>query len=385
MALNLDSIMSFLPKRKRAEGERPFCTAVIVYLCVNEIVSCLENSVKLNPELKDSPALNLLRESSEQRDAQAVADGHGEQEVAHDVATGNVQADAQALAVREDEAKRGKALLVEHKALGPDVVVRREAHPLGLDAGRLREAVVDEVRKVVVRGHDQERACGVPVRARAHALDDLGLGAGDVLARAEQADVARADVGDDGDVRAGAGGQARELALVVHAHLGHDDLVGRLGAEDGQRQADQVVEVAGGSVGAVARGEALGQHILSRGLTHRARHADDLPLRVAPAPEAGEPQHELLGVVALGAQDAGALLACQGEELRGGLRGHDDRDRSGLDGLRGEAVAVDALAAEAHEDRALAHLARVGRDVGCHATVRAGERLGARCGHDVAD
>lgn len=52
----------------------PVCTAVIIYLCVNEIVSCLENSVKLNPELKDSPALNLLRESTEQRDAQAVAD-----------------------------------------------------------------------------------------------------------------------------------------------------------------------------------------------------------------------------------------------------------------------------------------------------------------------
>lgn len=51
----------------------PVCTAVIVYLCINEIVSCLENAVKLNPELKDSPALNLLRESSEQRDAQAVA------------------------------------------------------------------------------------------------------------------------------------------------------------------------------------------------------------------------------------------------------------------------------------------------------------------------
>lgn len=52
----------------------PVCTAVIVYLCINEIVSCLENSVKLNPELKDSPALDLLRESSEQKDAQAVAD-----------------------------------------------------------------------------------------------------------------------------------------------------------------------------------------------------------------------------------------------------------------------------------------------------------------------
>lgn len=52
----------------------PVCTAVIVYLCINEIVSCLENAMKLSPELKDSPALNLLRESSEQRDAQAVAD-----------------------------------------------------------------------------------------------------------------------------------------------------------------------------------------------------------------------------------------------------------------------------------------------------------------------
>lgn len=52
----------------------PVCTAVIVYLCINEVVSCLENAVKLNPELKDSPALNLLKESSEQRDAQAVAD-----------------------------------------------------------------------------------------------------------------------------------------------------------------------------------------------------------------------------------------------------------------------------------------------------------------------
>ena len=52
----------------------PVCTAVNVYLCINEVVSCLENCGKLNPELKDSPALNLLKESSEQRDAQAVAD-----------------------------------------------------------------------------------------------------------------------------------------------------------------------------------------------------------------------------------------------------------------------------------------------------------------------
>lgn len=52
----------------------PVCTAVIIYLCANEIVSCLEKSVKLYPGLKDSPALRLLRESSERRDAQASAD-----------------------------------------------------------------------------------------------------------------------------------------------------------------------------------------------------------------------------------------------------------------------------------------------------------------------
>ena len=52
----------------------PVCTAVIVYLCANEIVSCLEKSVKLYPGLKDSPAISLLKESRVQHDAQAVAD-----------------------------------------------------------------------------------------------------------------------------------------------------------------------------------------------------------------------------------------------------------------------------------------------------------------------
>lgn len=52
----------------------PVCTAVIVYLCANEVVSCLEKSVKLYPGLKDSPALRMLRVSSEHRDTQAPVD-----------------------------------------------------------------------------------------------------------------------------------------------------------------------------------------------------------------------------------------------------------------------------------------------------------------------
>ena len=41
----------------------PICTAVICYLCLNEIVSCLENAVKLDPELKGSMALSLLKDT----------------------------------------------------------------------------------------------------------------------------------------------------------------------------------------------------------------------------------------------------------------------------------------------------------------------------------
>ena len=52
----------------------PVCTAVIVYLCANEVISCMENAVKLYPGLKDSPALGMLKKNSEQKDAQAVAD-----------------------------------------------------------------------------------------------------------------------------------------------------------------------------------------------------------------------------------------------------------------------------------------------------------------------
>ncbi len=41
----------------------PVSTAIIVLLCVNEILSCLENAAKLNPELEGSAVFRLLESS----------------------------------------------------------------------------------------------------------------------------------------------------------------------------------------------------------------------------------------------------------------------------------------------------------------------------------
>ena len=53
-----------------------------------------------------------------------------------------------------------------------------------------------------------------------------------------------ADVGDDAPVGRGDAGQGGDLAGVVHAHLDDGDLVLRLQAQQLQRQAEGVVEIA---------------------------------------------------------------------------------------------------------------------------------------------
>ena len=41
----------------------PITVGVIVYLCLMEAASCLENALKLDPELKDTKALGLLTDA----------------------------------------------------------------------------------------------------------------------------------------------------------------------------------------------------------------------------------------------------------------------------------------------------------------------------------
>ncbi len=57
-------------------------------------------------------------------------------------------------------------------------------------------------------------------------------------------DVRAADIGDDGHIRRGHGGQRRDLAGMVHPHLEHADLIAFARAQEGERQADVIVEIA---------------------------------------------------------------------------------------------------------------------------------------------
>lgn len=46
----------------------PITVGVIVYLCLMEAASCLENALKLDPELKDSKALGFLTDALHSKD-----------------------------------------------------------------------------------------------------------------------------------------------------------------------------------------------------------------------------------------------------------------------------------------------------------------------------
>ena len=82
--------------------------------------------------------------------------------------------------------------------------------PVGVAPRGLDQPVA--VRRVV--GEDRD-AVGL------EALEDLGLGVGDRLFRAEVLDMRRGDGGDQRDVGADLAGQRGDLACVVHAHFEH--------------------------------------------------------------------------------------------------------------------------------------------------------------------
>lgn len=49
----------------------PILTSVIVLLCINELVSCAENLVKLNPKLADWHVLDWINEVHDEKDKEA--------------------------------------------------------------------------------------------------------------------------------------------------------------------------------------------------------------------------------------------------------------------------------------------------------------------------
>ncbi len=106
----------------------------------------------------------------------------------------------------------------------------RRDHPA---AGARRE----HGREIVLGGQDDRTV-------RTDRLDEGALFLRDGFAGTEVFDVGDADVGDDGEVRAGQAGERGDFARVVHADLPYGRVFGERGRQDGKREADVVVEIA---------------------------------------------------------------------------------------------------------------------------------------------
>ncbi len=175
--------------------------------------------------------------------------------------------------------------------------------------------------------------------------DEFELGAGDAgLAFGEVFNVRGADVGDDAPVGRGDAGERGDFAAVVHAHFDDGDFVLGLEAQQLQRQAEGVVEIALRLEHAELCGERGGDGFLGGGFAGRAGDGDD-----APAPLAAHMRGQRL-------QGEQRIF---GDEQRHGQRGVGQRGHArarddGGDGAAGEGggdeiVAVETLAAHGKE------------------------------------
>ena len=129
---------------------------------------------------------------------------------------------------------------VQREAGAAEVV---ELHVGGADVGVRGRAEFDDVR-VRARGHRRDQVVvgvehGDPVGGQR--LDQLALGLRDRLAAAELAEVRRADVEDDADLRRGDLGEVPDVADPAGAEFEHEEHRRRVGAQHGVGMAEFVV------------------------------------------------------------------------------------------------------------------------------------------------
>ena len=183
-------------------------------------------------------------------------------------------------------------------------------------------------------------------------LDELGLGGGDVGDRADKLQVDGSDIRDHAHVRQGDARELADLPVTAHRHLHDDDLGALVHLQEGEGNADLVVEIGPRGHGARQRLKQRGQNVLGRGLAGAAGDGDDLHAG-APADVRGESLQRREPVVDDDPRGAG------GQAGRG-LGADHDRGRSGRQGLRRVGVAVELVAAQADEELAAGQAARIG-------------------------
>ena len=222
-------------------------------------------------------------------------------------------------------------------------VVGRGAHAEGEHArGRER---APERRELVVRVDDGGRPLG-------EAGDHLALGARHAFEAPEALEVLGAGIGDEANRGTRDVDQGRDLARVIGAHLHHRKAVRGLEAQQRQRHADVVVEIAARGETAARLSEDRGGHFLRGGLAVAAGDPDQRPAE-GRAPAASRALERRLGV---GHDDLRQRHRLPGVDQRAGgplaVRGGD------------ELVAVEARSLEGDEQLPALERARVAHHVG---------------------
>ena len=268
-------------------------------------------------------------------------------------------------AARGDHPERGPAPVVEADGGGAHV-----GHPVGRAGGGRAEPADPRPGAGGHRGH--VGVVGVEDRdpVGRQRLDQLALGLGDRVERAELAGVGPADVEHRADPRRGDVAQLGDVADAAGRHLQHQ-VPGRLvGPQHGQRQAELVVEGADGGDGGAQPVDHLGGEVLGRGLARRPGDPDDGRGR---QPAQHLPRERAEGDGHVGGDDHRHVVHV-GDRPVGE---HRDRARLGRDG--GEVTAVHPLARQRGEQRARHRLARVDHDRPGHegAGLAGGGRIGA--------
>ena len=186
-------------------------------------------------------------------------------------------------------------------------------------------------------------------------LEQLALGAGNLLLRAQQLDMRMSYVGDDADGRRADLAQPQNLPRAAHSHFQHHRRVCRCQSEDGVREADLVVVVRGAFQNAELRSQHGCDHLFGRCLADTARNPDDRSREAVAhkarhvAERVKRVQHDDLRQIRRGFIDGRRMLDHQGERARffGGV---------------GVLVPVVRLTAQGDEQRAGLQTARVGRN-----------------------
>ena len=240
----------------------------------------------------------------------------------------------------------------------------------GAEVNNAARKIAAKLRDIGIVAIEESDAVG---GQRGHQLElgarDAGLALGKIF------NVRGADVGDDAPVGRGDARQRGNFAGVVHAHFDHGEFVLRLEAQQLQRQAEGVVQIALRLEDVELCAERGGDGFLGGGFAGRAGDGDD-----AFAPLAAHMRGQRLqgDERIFGNQERSGE---RGVGQRGDARARDHGgDRSALERGGDKVVAVEPLAAHGKEQLARRHGARVDGVAGRHKRARIGN-AGGRLEH----